>query len=386
MVYTPTNNYEGEDHFSFTVSNGVWGSIYENASVTLYVVAGPHLAAQCRSDRIILNWSLDSITQQLIVNSGLSIYGFLIYRSTIPGAFDATNLLAVVSAGSMSYYDTAVAPGMSYYYAVTFRYQDPYTATIYESPFSNLEPSSTCQPPYEGPMDVAFIIDNTGSMQASLAAIKQSIASVLSDIAAASSNDYRLAIVTPDTNHDRNPTNNATDGTGHDMVIVRLPFTNNTAVFSNELDSIEIGSGNGWPESTDECLNTVVNALTAAGRLDTNQCADADKLLQLGDFAPSWRTNAMKRVVLITDAIPGGFCDSGNAQAQADQYATEARAKGIKINAVQIFNFLHQDTTPVMEDYSTLSCGWYWLVPHYSNAQSIQDGIVSMLYLPNVCD
>gem|GEM_PF-4088900 len=388
VLYTPHTGFEGADHFSFTVSNGVWGSACEDGAVTLYVVAGPNLTAQCRSDRIILNWSFDSITQQLLANNALSVYDFRVFRSTAPGNLTTNDLMATVVPYSTHYYDTTVASGVTYYYAVTFRYQDAYTGIIYASPLSNVVPVSTCQPPYEGPMDVAFIIDNTGSMQASLAAIKQSVSSVLNEIATASSNDFRLAIVTPDTDNDANPTNfTVMDGTGHDMVYVRLAFTNNAEVFSNVLNSIAIGNGVEWPESTDECLNTVVNALMATGRQDTNQCAATDKLLQLGDFAPNFRANAVKRVVLITDAIPGGFCDSGNTQAQAEQYATEARAKGITINTVEIFNANnHQDTMPVMQDYSMLTCGWYWLVPSYSDAQGIQSGIVSMLYIPSVCN
>ena len=210
VIYTPTNNYEGDDHFSFTVSNGVWGPICEPATNTIYVVAAPPLTAQCRSDRIILHWN-----------------------------------------------------------------------------------------------------------------------------------------------------------------------------------SIEIGDGHGWPESTDECLNTVVNALIAAGRQDTNQCAGADKVLQLGDFAPSWRTNAVKRLVPITDAVPSGFCDAyshvNQSTNNAHLYALSASTRGIKINAVQMSD-LYPDTDPVMRDYAKTTCGWYVDISDYADEEGTQSAIVSMLYEPGVCN
>ncbi|HEX4948080.1 MAG TPA: vWA domain-containing protein, partial [Blastocatellia bacterium] len=47
-----------------------------------------------------------------------------------------------------------------------------------------------------GAMDVAFVIDDTSSLQGSLNNIKAELNNILNDIEKASSNDYRLSLVT----------------------------------------------------------------------------------------------------------------------------------------------------------------------------------------------
>ena len=69
----------------------------------------------------------------------------------------------------------------------------------------------------------------------------------------------------------------------------------------------------------------------------------------------TFRTNALKLVVLITDAGPGGFCDgaAGYTTNSAHLYALEAATNHIQINAIQMNNV--PDATPVMQDYETNS-------------------------------
>jgi hypothetical protein len=85
---------------------------------------------------------------------------------------------------------------------------------------------------------------------------------------------------------------------------------------------------------------------------------------RVNNFTPSFRTNSnvRKLVVLITDETPGGFCDgfSPSIAARAHQYAVDANAKGIKINAIQVGRVSDaEDVEAVMRDYSTTACGWY---------------------------
>ena len=171
---------------------------------------------------------------------------------------------------------------------------------------------------------------------------------------ASSSNDYRLALVTPD----------------NDQVNVRLNFSqNNLANFETALSNLitnagaNICNGNGIPESTDECLNTVVNALAASGRLNTKDCAPTNAL-QIGDFA-AFRPNARKLIVMVTDAPPGGFCDTYNTNVdnvRAHEFALVAKNKGIKIDAiaVEIGSDYDADVATVMQDYANTTCGWYY--------------------------
>ena len=69
-------------------------------------------------------------------------------------------------------------------------------------------------------------------------------------IVASSGGNYRLALVTPDTDNDNNPTNNLDyDDSGHDMVDVRIPFTNSISAFEAAvMDPDMEGDGGSWPE------------------------------------------------------------------------------------------------------------------------------------------
>ena len=88
-----------------------------------------NLTASCRSDRIVLNWSLDSIVQQMEqMSPPLTIYDFQIYRSTTTGG---TYTLIGNASGTANYYgNSTVNPNTIYYYVVTFRYQDPNTRHV----------------------------------------------------------------------------------------------------------------------------------------------------------------------------------------------------------------------------------------------------------------
>ena len=153
-TYTPTNG-EGVDSFNFTASDGVWNSPYPDAQVTIFVVAGPQLTAQCNPNGpgILLNWSLDAIVQQMELQ-GLNILDFKIYRATSSGGPYGDPIYTAGPTDS-SYVDTTATPNDDYYYVVTFRYQDPSTSTIYESPYSNESHATGCCPG-----DSAFWVDS----------------------------------------------------------------------------------------------------------------------------------------------------------------------------------------------------------------------------------
>jgi hypothetical protein len=150
-LYTPNPGFEGVDNFIFTASDGVWTSSYP-ASVTLFVLAGPaNLTAQCVTNGagILLNWSLDSIVQQMEASDGFNIYNFEIYRSATHGG-PYTNISTVWNSSQTTYVDLDAAPGQTYYYRVKFSYQDPYTYTVYESPYSSEAALTTCCPVNDG--------------------------------------------------------------------------------------------------------------------------------------------------------------------------------------------------------------------------------------------
>src|ERR1035438_9881126 len=146
-TYTPNHNYEGVDSFTFTTGDGVWTS--SPATVTLLLVAAPQLTAQCSLRSIWRNWNLDSVVQGM----GLSLNNYQVYRSTTHGG-PYTLIYTTPDSSQTMYVDASVAPGTTYYYVVTFSYQDPSTGTNYVSPYSNEASSSTCCPG-----DGAFWVD-----------------------------------------------------------------------------------------------------------------------------------------------------------------------------------------------------------------------------------
>lgn len=269
--------------------------------------------------------------------------------------------------------DISVTPGQTYCYAITFRHKNTCdNVTVFESPRSNTSCNQTCIIPPPNPIDVAFIVDNTASIGGEpLAALTTGISVVLDDIAAASGNDFRLSLVTPE----------------DDQVKVRVAFPvsgSNRTAFELALSGVTIppNFGNGRPESTDECLNTVINALSANGRINPRICNPPSSPLQINDFSPGFRSTARKLVVMITDHEPGGFCDVGDSGLEAAIYATQAHANCIRINAIQVGNFV--DATPIMINYQQATCGWLEQIP--SNGSGITDAVTRMFYALPFCD
>jgi hypothetical protein len=178
-------------------------------------------------------------------------------------------------------------------------------------------------------MDVAFIVDTTSSMGGAIDSVKAGLTSILNDIESASGNDYRLALVT-----------------FKDTVAVGVTFApQNKDNVAAAINALTVSGGNNIPEASDEALNTVVNALPARPG-------------QVGDFTPAFRDGALKIIILITDAEPGGFDDTftpGVDDVNAHARAVEAAGNGILISAVIIgSNGLAQT---IMQDYADTTGG-----------------------------
>jgi uncharacterized protein YegL len=165
---------------------------------------------------------------------------------------------------------------------------------------------STC-----GPVDVVFLIDDTGSMGGAISNIKTDVASLVNQVIAAAEGDYQMGLVT-----------------FKDDVVVREDLAaGNADPIRAAILNLEASFGMDIPEASDEALNTAINRLPAAGRPQT------------GDFNGIWRAPATKIAILITDAPPGGFddaCTPGVDDVNAHTRATEAAAADILISAVYV--------------------------------------------------
>lgn len=138
VTYTPANNFEGQDSFTFAASDGVWTSAV--ATVTLKVTAGPILFHDCNPFGTApgLKWMLDTNEQVMFPSPGY-IRDFIIYRSATFGS----NYTAIATnyytgnASWLTYFDTNSALGETNYYVVTFEAFDSPSGVSVESPHSN---------------------------------------------------------------------------------------------------------------------------------------------------------------------------------------------------------------------------------------------------------
>jgi hypothetical protein len=189
-----------------------------------------------------------------------------------------------------------------------------------------------------GPMDVVYVIDDTGSMSGAIASVQAQASNQVRRIRLASHNDYQLGLVT-----------------FKDTIQVDddLASGNGPAVVEDIL-TLSANGGSGEPEASDESLNTVVNGLDEI---------DREPGQQFGDFDGHFRPEATKIVILITDAHPGGFDDRftpGVDDANAHQRAMEAALAGIQIGAIFVPTEGSDSTIiAIMRDYAATSNGLY---------------------------
>lgn len=195
---------------------------------------------------------------------------------------------------------------------------------------------STTPPSPCGPMDVAFVIDDTGSMGPAIDNVKSEAASLLAQIDAASGGSDQLALVT-----------------FKDSVAVLEDLAlGNDAAISAGLAGLVASGGNFLPEASDEAANTVINGLAAADRAPGQQT---------GDFDGVFRAGAVKILILVTDALPGGFDDTFTAgvdDVNAHARALEAAGAGILISAIYVPTDGSDPTeAAIMMDYATTTGG-----------------------------
>jgi Mg-chelatase subunit ChlD len=152
--------------------------------------------------------------------------------------------------------------------------------------------------PQRPQLDIAFLIDATGSMADEIDKLKRSMRAVADDIARLpSAPDVCYGLV-------------AYRDRGDAFFVRGADFTNDLGAFQSQLAQLEAGGGGDKPEALNEALHTAVHRL-------------------------SWRGDGTARMVLlVADAAP--HLDYGippNAP-QYDQDAIAALAKGIKLFAV----------------------------------------------------
>jgi len=167
-------------------------------------------------------------------------------------------------------------------------------------------------------VDIVFLVDYTGSMGGSINGVKAGIANILSTINAESSGDFRIGLCIFDETYSSSNSNYGgtsaytslpanqkviiNSGSGKNQHITCLQPMNiigNTSEFQTKLallntGNLPLGSGQGTPEPGGLGVNEIV----------------------ANSIAGSFRSNAIKVIILITDAIPGGFDDASSTTDQ----------------------------------------------------------------------
>jgi hypothetical protein len=166
-----------------------------------------------------------------------------------------------------------------------------------------------------GPMDIAIALDNTGSMDGAIANVKADLPDIIDQAQSASGPDGL-----PDT-----PDDDLRLGyvTFNDTVLVQHELTSVLAPVEASIAATVAFGGAGAAEASDEAKNATVNNLSARPG-------------QIGDFDEPWRAGAVKILILITDAPPGGFDDVTDPAdvARMHDVAVQAAALGIRVSDV----------------------------------------------------
>lgn len=186
-------------------------------------------------------------------------------------------------------------------------------------------------------LDVAFVIDDTGSMFGAIGNIQAGINSIINNIVATSGGNYQLALLTFKDN----------------VRVVNDLAPGNAGAVTASVNLLSAGGGGGEPEASDEALNTAINNLPAGPPRP-----------QIGNFNGIWRSNAVKITVLVTDARPGGFDDTytvGVDNVAAATRANQAQANGIRLSSVYIPTNpgLNPTIVPIMQNYANTTGGLY---------------------------
>jgi hypothetical protein len=200
--------------------------------------------------------------------------------------------------------------------------------------------SSLAAPCTDG-MDVAFVLDYTGSMQTEIEDIKTNFATLVNTIDTASgANNYRIAVTTVD--EYENPYTSPTYGSCADYTalpsgqIIEASGINHTAV----LTTWEVFSDNNGATATTQVqkLNGGVDGTCidmgsggASGPEPTDVAIEA--IIGPTQFAGTFRSNVAKYVIVVTDQLPGGADGAFTSvdYATIGQLTQTANANGIKI-------------------------------------------------------
>ena len=190
-----------------------------------------------------------------------------------------------------------------------------------------------------GPMDVTFVVDETGSMTGVINQIQTQVTKIADAVVAASNSDYQFGLVgMPDNN----------------VVVLLNMLPGNRADLDTAVHTMATSGGCGGVPY-DEAFNAVVNGL--GPRTGTEGA-------QIGTFNANWRPGAAHIVIAVTDTLPQAFTCSfqtGVHDVAAHNFAVQAAAKDIHLTMIYVPTGNTPEATikAIMQDVATTSGGLF---------------------------
>ncbi len=190
-----------------------------------------------------------------------------------------------------------------------------------------------------GPMDVTFIIDNSGSMANVIAQVQQQVTKIADAVQTASGGDYQFGLINMPAN---------------DVNVLLDMAPNNRALLDTAVQRMTTVSSSGTGIAYDEGLDTVLNHLGPRAGSSGQQT---------GTFTGQWRASAAKIIMVITDTGPQGFdATMGTHDQHAHAMAILAASLNIRITAIFVPTGGGSNPAidrPIMEDLAKTSGGLF---------------------------
>lgn len=231
---------------------------------------------------------------------------------------------------------TGLTPNTAYTVRLTVQFNGAtQVCNSTQQTFTTESAAATCS---DG-MDVAFIMDYTGSMETDIATLQTGFASLISTISTSSgANNYRISITTADEAIGITQPNYSacTEYTS-------LPAAQRLNYPGNDNHQLFITAWEMFQDNNEASATTALNQLGAAdpscvmmgaGGATGPECTDqAINRVLNNSFANAWRANVAKYIIVGTDVLPGG--DDGSFDANdwtfIQTLATQALTQGVKI-------------------------------------------------------
>jgi VWA domain-containing protein len=190
-----------------------------------------------------------------------------------------------------------------------------------------------------GPMDVVFVVDNSGSMTNVISEIQKQVGKIADSVQTASGGDYQFGLV----NMPANDVNILLDFSANNRQLLDAAVQKMTTVGSS-------GAGIAYDEALDTILNHLAPRKGSIGQ-------------QTGQFSGLFRASAAKIIMVITDTGPQGFDDTlGTHDQHAHAMALLAAKLDVHITAIFIPTGGGNDPAidePIMQDLAKTSGGLF---------------------------